>query len=78
LADLEQAALNAKKQTPLQIAEAGGRHSGFLHQRLGKTPDELLREAKSLRQRATRASGQNYEPDRLQQNQRWSGHPGSS
>jgi hypothetical protein len=39
-------------QTPLQVAEAGGRHSGFLRQRLGKMPDELLREAKTLRQRA--------------------------
>jgi hypothetical protein len=38
--------------TPLQIAEAGGRHSGFLRQRLGKTPDELLQEAQTLRQRA--------------------------
>jgi hypothetical protein len=44
--------LNAKRQTPLQVAEAGGRHSGFLRQRLGKTSDELLREAKTLRQRA--------------------------
>jgi hypothetical protein len=34
LGDTEQAALNAKKQTSLQIAETGGRHSGFLHQRL--------------------------------------------
>jgi hypothetical protein len=39
-------------QTPLQIAEAGGRHAGFLRQRLGRTPDELLRQAKALAQRA--------------------------
>jgi hypothetical protein len=39
-------------QTPLEVAQSGGRHSGFLRQRLGKTPDELLREAKTLRQRA--------------------------
>ncbi len=39
-------------QTPLQVAEAGGRHSGFLRQRLGKTPNELLGEARRLRQRA--------------------------
>jgi hypothetical protein len=38
--------------TPLQVAEAGGRHAGFLSQRLGKAADELLREAKRLRQRA--------------------------
>jgi hypothetical protein len=44
--------LNGKKQTPLQVAERGGRHAGFLRQRLGKTSDELLREAKTLRQRA--------------------------
>lgn len=39
-------------QTPLQVAEAGGRHSGFLRQRAGKTPGELLGEARTLRQRA--------------------------
>lgn len=39
-------------QTPLQVAEAGGRHSGFLRQRIRKAPDELLREARTLRQRA--------------------------
>jgi len=38
--------------TPLQIAEAGGRHSGFWRQRLGRAPDELRREANTLRQRA--------------------------
>jgi hypothetical protein len=46
--------LNGKAQTPLQVAEAGGRHSGFLRQRLGKASDELLREAKALRQRAAK------------------------
>ena len=44
--------MNGKKQTALQVAETGGRHSGFLRQRLGKTSGELLREAKTLRQRA--------------------------
>ena len=39
-------------KTPLQVAEAGGRHSGFLRQRLGKTSSELLGEAKTLRRRA--------------------------
>lgn len=39
-------------KTPFQTAEAGGRHSGFLRQRVGKAPDELLREAQTLRQRA--------------------------
>jgi hypothetical protein len=34
------------------VAEAGGRHFGFLRQRLGKTTGELLSEAKTLRQRA--------------------------
>jgi len=38
--------------TSLQRAEAGGRHSGFLRQRLGKKSGELLSEAKTLRQRA--------------------------
>jgi hypothetical protein len=45
--------VNGKKPTPLQVAETGGRHSGFLRQRLGKTPGELLSEAKTLRRRAT-------------------------
>ena len=45
--------MNGKKQTPLQVAEAGGRHSGFLRQRVGKTSGELLGEAKTLCQRAT-------------------------
>lgn len=44
--------MNGIKQTPLQVAEAGGRHSGFLRQRLGNTPGELLRDAKMLRKRA--------------------------
>ena len=44
--------MNGKMHTPLQVAETGGRHAGFLRQRLGKTSDELLREAKTLRQRA--------------------------
>ena len=44
--------MNGKKQTPLEVAEAGGRHSGFLHQRLGKSSGDLLSEAKTLRQRA--------------------------
>jgi hypothetical protein len=44
--------LNGKKQTPLEVAEAGGRHAGFLRQRLSKTSGELLSEAKTLRQRA--------------------------
>jgi hypothetical protein len=39
-------------QTPLQVAEAGGRHSGFLRLRASKTPDELLSEARTLRRRA--------------------------
>ena len=39
-------------KTPLEVAEAGGRHAGFLGQRLGRTSGELLREAKTLRQRA--------------------------
>lgn len=42
----------AKLPTPLEVAAAGGRHSGFLRQRLGKAPDDLLREAEALRQRA--------------------------
>ena len=44
--------MNGKIQTPLQVAETGGRHSGFLRLRLGKASGELLREAKTLRQRA--------------------------
>lgn len=44
--------MSGRKQTPLEVAEAGGRHSGFLRQRLGKTSGELLGEAKTLRQRA--------------------------
>jgi hypothetical protein len=44
--------LNGKGQTPLQVAETGGRHAGFLRQRLGKSSAELLSEAKTLRQRA--------------------------
>ena len=44
--------MNGKMQTPLQVAETGGRHAGFLLQRLGKTSDGLLNEAKTLRQRA--------------------------
>ena len=44
--------MTGKMQTPLQIAETGGRHSGFLRQRLAKTSGELLREAQTLRQRA--------------------------
>lgn len=44
--------MSSKKQTPLEVAETGGRHSGFLRQRLGKTSGELLSEAKTLRQRA--------------------------
>ena len=54
VANTEDESLNGKMQTPLQVAEAGGRHSGFLSQRIGKTPDELLREAKTLRQRAAK------------------------
>ena len=41
-----------KTPTPLQVAESGGRHSGFLRQRVNKTPGELVREAQTLRQRA--------------------------
>ncbi len=44
--------MNGKKQTPLEVAEGGGRHSGFLRQRVGKHSDGLLSEAKNLRQRA--------------------------
>jgi hypothetical protein len=44
--------LTGKTPTPLEVAEAGGRHSGFLRQRLGKTAGELLSEAKALRRRA--------------------------
>lgn len=38
--------------TSLQVAEAGGRHAGFLRHRRGRTADELRREAQSLRRRA--------------------------
>ena len=38
--------------TPLQIAEAGGRHAGFLRQRAGKAADVLPHEALTLRRRA--------------------------
>jgi hypothetical protein len=44
--------LNGKGQTPLQVAEAGGRHAGFLQQRIGKNSADLLNEAKTLRRRA--------------------------
>jgi hypothetical protein len=44
---------NTSGQTPFQVAESGGRHAGFLRQRQGKAPDDLLREAQKLRQRAT-------------------------
>jgi hypothetical protein len=44
-------------QTPLQVAEAGGRHSGFFRQRVGKTPSELMNEGKTLRQRAAEHRG---------------------
>lgn len=39
-------------KTPLQVAEQGGRHAGFLRQRAGTAPDDLLDEARSLRRRA--------------------------
>jgi hypothetical protein len=39
-------------QTPLAIAEAGGRHAGFLRQHLQRTAAELQRESQSLRKRA--------------------------
>ncbi len=44
--------MTGKTPTPLEVAEAGGRHSGFLRQRLGKTSGELLGEAKALHRRA--------------------------
>ena len=44
---------NTSGQTPLQIAESGGKHSGFLRQRAGNSVAELQREAQTLRQRAT-------------------------
>jgi hypothetical protein len=44
--------LNGTGQTPLQIAEAGGRHAGFLRQRISKSSVELLSEANTLRRRA--------------------------
>jgi hypothetical protein len=37
---------------PLEVAEKGGRHAGFLRQRVGKSSTELLNEAKALRRRA--------------------------
>jgi len=40
--------------TPLEIAECGGKDAGFLGQRVGKSPAELLGEAKILRQRAAK------------------------
>jgi hypothetical protein len=39
-------------QTPLEVAEKGGCHAGFLRQRVGKTSPELLNETTTLRQRA--------------------------
>lgn len=39
--------------TALEIAETGGRHSGFLNQRLGKNAVELSRQAQNLRRRAS-------------------------
>ena len=42
----------ATPPTPYQVAQGGGRHAGFLNQRLGKTPAELRSEAQNLRQRA--------------------------
>src|SRR4051794_19531394 len=39
-------------QTPLQIAESGGRHAGFLRLRVGNAADELVHEAQTLRKRA--------------------------
>ncbi len=36
----------------MEIAEAGGRHSGFLHQWVGRPPGALLGEAQTLRRRA--------------------------
>jgi hypothetical protein len=38
--------------TPLRIAEAGGRHAGFLRQRAGRSVAELQAEAGRLRRRA--------------------------
>lgn len=43
--------------TPLQVAEAGGCHSGFLRQRIHRTADALLREARTLCQRAAEHDG---------------------
>ncbi|MBI1930086.1 hypothetical protein HYR99_38285 [Candidatus Poribacteria bacterium] len=40
-------------RSPLSVAQAGGRHAGFLAQRLGRSPQQLLREARGLRARAT-------------------------
>jgi hypothetical protein len=43
---------SGRPKTPLQVAEQGGRHAGFLRQRVGAPLADLLREAQSLRQRA--------------------------
>jgi hypothetical protein len=43
---------NTNDKTVFQIAEEGGRHSGFLRERLGRTPAQLRREARTLRRRA--------------------------
>lgn len=40
------------QQTSLEIAESGGKHSGFLRQRSSRTVDDLRREAQTLRRRA--------------------------
>jgi hypothetical protein len=42
----------AELPTPLEIAEAGGKHSGFLSLRLNRSISELQREAAALRRRA--------------------------
>jgi hypothetical protein len=39
-------------QSPLQIAEAGGRHAGFFRLRANRAPTDLIREAQTLRRRA--------------------------
>lgn len=43
---------DAESPTPLEIAEAGGKHSGFLSRRLDRSVPELRREAAALRRRA--------------------------
>jgi hypothetical protein len=48
----EEGPLSGIPQTPLQVAQSGGRHAGFLRQRLGRTSGELACEARTLRQRA--------------------------